>query len=74
MSSLFQPEGQCLSLNPRSLQINGLLFQLLSQFAECSKNLIGEIVMTGAGRTKRAPSPAQNLKQHCSENGQKVKR
>ncbi|CAJ1363471.1 unnamed protein product, partial [Effrenium voratum] len=30
-------------------QINGLLFQLLSQFAECSKNLIGEIVMTGAG-------------------------
>mmetsp|Transcript_38370 Transcript_38370/g.91673 ORF Transcript_38370/g.91673 Transcript_38370/m.91673 type:complete len:333 (+) Transcript_38370:73-1071(+) len=29
--------------------MSGLLFQLFSQFAECSKNLIGEIVMTGAG-------------------------
>eukprot|EP00933_Yihiella_yeosuensis_P062131 TRINITY_DN6506_c0_g1_i2.p1 TRINITY_DN6506_c0_g1~~TRINITY_DN6506_c0_g1_i2.p1 ORF type:complete len:263 (+),score=54.59 TRINITY_DN6506_c0_g1_i2:353-1141(+) len=27
----------------------GLLLQLASQFAECSKNILGEIVMTGAG-------------------------
>jgi len=27
----------------------GFLLQILSQFCECSKNLIGEIIMTGAG-------------------------
>ena len=25
------------------------MLQITSQFAECSKNLIGEVVMTGAG-------------------------
>ena len=27
----------------------GFMLQITSQFAECSKNLIGEVLMTGAG-------------------------
>lgn len=30
-------------------RLPGLLLQLASQLAECSKNLIGELVLTGAG-------------------------